>query len=314
MDSRKQRVVAVLGPTASGKSDLALALAEGFCGEIVNCDSLQLYRGLEIGTAKTPAPERRGIPHHLFDLLEPDEIFSAGEYARQAAGVIREIGARGRLPILCGGTGFYVRALFHGLAPSPVRNDALRARLEAKESRRTGSLHRILGRIDPATAGRIHVNDRQKTVRALEICLLGKQAASRQFAMGRSAAGEFDPLLLALLPPRAELVDRIEIRSRRMFEHGILEEVRRLLEGGVASNAKAFESIGYKESMAVIRGECTLEEAIVRTSTATRQYAKRQITWLRSEPDVHWLEGFGDSREVLQKANKLVNEFKLKFT
>ena len=222
--------IAVVGPTASGKSDLALDLAARFGGEIVGCDSVQVYRGFEIGSAKTPPNERRGIPHHLIDIADPAEVFSAGDYARLARQAIDEIEARGRTPIVAGGTGFYLRALFEGLFAGPVRDEALRARLERREDEGPqGRLHRLLRRLDPASAARIHPRDRPKLVRALEVRLLAGRPVAEAWRDGQPTAAASRPLVLFLDPPREALYARIERRARAMFEGGLVEEVRRLL-------------------------------------------------------------------------------------
>lgn len=295
-------LLVILGPTCSGKSSLALKVAQHVRGEIVNCDSLQLYRGMDIGTAKTPVEERAGVPHHLFDVLEPWQVFSAGAYARAARAVLQEIRARGALPVVAGGTGFYLKALLEGLAEAPPRDEALRARLLARERRRPGSLHRILRRLDPRTAASIHPNDIQKTVRALEICLASRRPASALFAAGKQPLEGYRSLKLGLRPPREALVERIHQRTRRMFEQGLIEEVRSLLARGVPANAKAFESIGYKEALAALEGRLQPEEAVEMAAIATRQYAKRQMTWFRRESGVEWLEGFGDDPRVAAQA------------
>lgn len=302
-------LVAVLGPTCAGKSRLALEIARRMGGEIVNCDSLQLYRGMDIGTAKTPPQERAGVPHHLFDVLEPHEVSSAGAYAREARRALAEIRARGAVAVLAGGTGFYLRALLEGLAEAPPRDEALRARLIRRERKRPRSLHRLLRRFDPATAASIHPNDVQKTVRALEICLAARRPASQIFAAGRDPLRGWRVLKLGLNPPRPQLASRIRERTRRMFEQGLLEEVQGLLEQGVPPDAKALESIGYKEALECIRGRISAVEAVERTVTATRQYAKRQMTWFRREPAVIWLPGFGDDPSTAAAALRRVEEF-----
>ncbi len=303
---RKNLLIAVAGPTGSGKSDLALALAREFGGEIVNCDSLQLYRGMNIGTAKTPPAERGGIPHHLLDVLEPDQVFNAGDYAALARPVIREIAARGAVPIVVGGTGFYLRALLDGLSEGPKRSDALRQDLARREMRRPGALHRILKRLDSVAAARIHANDHNKLTRAIEICLLARRPATEVFAAGREPLEGFHTLKLVLNPPRAELHARIAARTRAMFDAGLVEEVRGLLDAGVQKGAKAFESIGYKQALEVLNGEISREQAIELTTIATRQYAKRQWTWFRREANIQWLSGFGGEIEVLALAGELV--------
>ncbi|MDP9113949.1 MAG: tRNA (adenosine(37)-N6)-dimethylallyltransferase MiaA [Acidobacteriota bacterium] len=293
-------LVAVVGPTGSGKSALALCLAQKFGGEIVNCDSLQLYRGFDIGTAKTPARERRGMPHHLFDVLTAAESYSAGEYARAARKAIAEISARGRLPVVVGGTGFYLRALIEGLPALPGRDEALRGRLMERERARPGTLHRILGRLDAGAAGRIHERDTQKTLRALEVRLLTRRALPAA-EESRGIEG-YTVVKLGLDPDRAELQRRLEARTRGMFALGLMEEVRGLLEGGATGDEKPFEALGYKQAVMHLRGAITLEQAVESTIVETRQYAKRQRTWFRRDAEIRWLEGFGDESEVMAEA------------
>ena len=293
-------LVAVVGPTGSGKSALALCLAQDFGGEIVNCDSLQLYRGFDIGTAKTPARERRGIPHHLFDVLTAEESYSAGEYARAARKCIEEISARGRLPVVVGGTGFYLRALLEGLPALPGRDEGLRERLAARERVRPGSLHRILGRLDAGAAARIHERDTQKTMRALEVRMLTQRALPPVEA-GRGIEG-YAVVKLGLDPDRGALRQRLEARTRAMFAQGLMEEVRGLLAGGATGDEKPFEALGYKQAVLCLRGGIALEEAVESTVIETRQYAKRQRTWFRRDAEVRWLGGFGDETEVIAQA------------
>jgi len=302
-------LLVILGPTCSGKSSLALDVAERTEGEIVNCDSLQLYRGMDIGTAKTPPAERRGVPHHLFDILDPWEVFSSGAYARAARDVLAGIRARGKVPVVAGGTGFYLRALLEGLPEAPPRDEALRARMVQREQRRPGSLHRILRRLDPLTAQSIHPNDVQKTVRALEICLEARRPASEVFRAGRRPLEGFRTLKIGLRPPRQALVQRIRERTRQMFAQGLVEEVRGLLARGVPTDAKALEAIGYKEALAYLQGRLGWEEALERAEIATRQYAKRQMTWFRRERDVVWLDGFGADPETAAAALQRVETF-----
>ncbi len=301
-------LIVVAGPTGSGKSDLALALAREFHGEIVNCDSLQLYRGLDIGTAKTPAVERFGVPHHLFDVLEPQQVFNAGDYAALARPLLRQIAARGAVPVMAGGTGFYLRALLDGLAEGPKRDDALRADLARREQCRPGALHRILCRLDRTAAARIHANDRNKLIRAVEICLLARRPVTQVFGGGRAPLRDFDVLKLVLNPPRPALHARIAARTRAMFDAGLVDEVRTLLHSGVPNDAKAFESIGYKQALKVLAGALTLEEAVDLTTIATRQYAKRQWTWFRQESNIHWINDFGGSPMALAVARAFVRQ------
>ena len=306
MEPREPRhpLVTVAGPTGSGKSTLAQHLAGRFAGEIVNCDSLQLYRGFDIGTAKTPLADRGQVPHHLFDVLTPQESYSAGEYAHAARAIIADISARGRLPIVVGGTGFYLRALLDGLPALPERDDPLRARLLARESVRPGSLHRILVRLDPLAAARIHARDVQKTLRALEVRLLTQRAMPPP-ADARPLEG-FAIVKLGLDPDRTELHRRLEARTSAMFEYGLVEEVRGLLAHGAAGDEKPFESLGYKQAVLYLRGSLTREEAITSTLIETRQYAKRQWTWFRRDYAIHWLRGFGDEAEIIAQAAQAI--------
>jgi len=302
-------LVAVAGPTGSGKSELALRLAERFHGEIVNCDSVQVFRYFNIGTAKLPEREWRGIPHHLIDALEPDQVFTAGEFARAARIVLHEITGRGRLPIVVGGTGFYLRALVEGLAPGPARNAGLRERLAAREARRPGAVHRLLRRFDAATAARLHPNDVPKTMRALEICLSVRRPAAEVFARGRDALTGYKVLKIGLFPDREKLVARLEARVEAMFAGGLVVETEAILARGVPASAKPFESIGYKQALQVVRGELSVKDAIFYSKRDTRQYAKRQMTWFRQEPGLEVVRGFGDEDEVVARVMARVEEF-----
>jgi len=308
-DARSHPLVAVAGPTGSGKSDLALSIAQAFGGEIVNCDSLQVYRHFDIGTAKLPCEERCGIPHHLIDIVDPDELFTAGEYARLARTAIAEIAARGKLPVIAGGTGFYLRALLDGLFEGPARDQALRDRLAAREARRPGSLHRLLTRFDAAAAGRIHPHDVPKVTRALEVCLVTRRPVTELFREGRDALTGYRCLKLCLLPDRDDLYRRLDERAAAMFEAGLVEEVARTLSLGFAPTAKPFESHGYKQALQEIEGELNRREAIFYAQRNTRQYAKRQITWFRRERDAVWLRGFGNAVEIREEAERIVKEF-----
>ncbi len=292
----------VLGPTGSGKSDLSLFIARAIGGEIVNCDSLQVYRGFDVGTAKLPPAERQGIPHHLIDIVEPTSLFTAGDYARAAEAVVREISGRRRKAVLVGGTGFYLRGLLEGLSPGPRRDDTLRARLRHREEKRPGSLHRILARLDPASAARIHPNDKNKTMRALEVRLLEGTTLASMFERGRAPLAGFRPIKIGLDPPRDLLYARLNERAGKMFEGGLLDEVRRLLSAGVPPDAKPFESLGYKQALQLFEGRIGVEQALESTRQETRRYAKRQLTWFRKERDVEWIEGCGDDPLVQAEA------------
>jgi tRNA dimethylallyltransferase len=308
-DAAEAPMVAVAGPTGSGKSDLALAIAERFGGEVVNCDSLQVYRYFNIGTAKLPVEERRGIPHHLMDVFNPDELFTAGEYARMARETVAGITARGHLPIVVGGTGFYLRALLDGLFEGPSRDQPLRDRLAARETRRPGSLHRLLTRFDAEAARKIHANDVPKVTRALEVCLVTRRPVSELFREGRDALRGYRTLKLGLFPDRDALYDRLNERCARMFECGLVEEVRHILSLGYAESCKPFESHGYKQTLQLLRGELNLRDAIFYAQRNTRNYAKRQVTWFRREQGLEWLKDFGDADVVREHTMMRVTDF-----
>jgi tRNA dimethylallyltransferase len=292
-------LLAILGPTGAGKSELALVVAERFGGEIVNFDSIQVYRHFDIGAAKLAAEEQRGIPHHLIDLLEPNEVFTAGEFARRATRAVREIAWRSRLPILAGGTGFYLRALLDGLFPGPARNEGLRQRLARRPPER---LHRLLRRLDPAASQKIHPHDVPKMIRALEVTVLARQPITALFQQGRQRLEGFTVLKLGLWPERDALYDRINRRTEAMFASGLVDETRRILEQGWAPESKPFESHGYRQAVQHLQGELNRREAIFYAQRNTRRYAKRQLTWFRREADVVWLRGFGDEPQVQQEA------------
>jgi len=292
MEERK--VIAILGPTGAGKSELALAVAQRFAGEVISCDSLQIYRHFDIGTAKLPLEERRQIPHHLIDILDPDQVFTAGEYARLARLVLDQVAARGRLPVIAGGTGFYFRALVDGLFPGPSRDQALRDRLSAREQRKPGSIYRLLRRFDPESAARIHPHDFPKLVRALEVCLLTRRAVSEMFRQGRDSLRGYRVLKIGLAPPREELYQKLDQRTEQMFHGGLVEEIRGILARGFPASSKPFESHGYRQALQFLAGELDLQQAIFYAQRNTRRYAKRQMTWFRQERETEWFSGFGD--------------------
>jgi tRNA dimethylallyltransferase len=308
-NSVKHPVVAVAGPTGAGKSELALRVAEEFGGEVVNCDSLQIYRYFDIGTAKLAPAEMRGIPHHLIDVLDPDQVFTAGEYARLGRAALAAISSRGRLPVVAGGTGFYLRALFEGLFRGPARDAALRERLTARERRRPGSLHRLLMRFDAAAAARIHPNDVPKVMRGLEVCVLARRPVTEMFREGRDQLEGYRTLKLGLAPDRDRLYRRLDERCRRMFESGLEGEVQRILDKGFPPDVKPFESHGYRQAIQMLRGELNAKEALFYAQRNTRNYAKRQMTWFRKEPDMEWLKGFGDESHIQDEALARVREF-----
>ena len=238
----------------------------------------------------------------MIDVLDPAQLFTAGDFARMARAVLLEIAGRNRLPVLVGGTGFYLRALLEGLSPAHERQELLRARLLVREEKRKGSLHRILSRLDPAASARIHQNDVKKLVRALELCMLRRQPASTLLAVRKDALTGFPTIKIGLDPPRAELYQRINDRVARMFEGGLIEEVEAMLGGGVPSSAKPFESLGYSQAVAHLEGRLSLEQVVTLTRQATRQYAKRQMTWFRRERDVEWFKNFGAAPEAQSNA------------
>jgi tRNA dimethylallyltransferase len=299
-------LVAIIGPTASGKSTLAVALAHKLGGEVVACDSTQVYRGFDVGTAKPTPEERGGVPHHLLDVVEPTFPFTAGEYRARAVSVLEDLRNRTRVPILTVGTGLYLRALLEGLADAPARSEELRARLEAgADAHSLQYLHRVLRRLDPEAALRIGSRDRPKMIRAIEVCLLTGRTLSEVHRMGRAPLEGYRPIKIGLQPPRAALYERIERRVHTMLDRGWLDEVAGLARSGVPQNSKPFDFIGYSELQAHIEGTITLEAATKAIAQATRRYAKRQLTWFRKEPLVHWLPGFGDDPAIIEAAEKL---------
>ncbi len=292
-------LVVLVGPTAAGKSALGVWLAQRLGGEVVCCDSTQVYRYFNIGTAKPTAEEQGGIPHHLMDLLEPHELFTAGEYRRRALAVLEDLRRRERLPIFTVGTGLHLRALLEGLADAPARSEELRARLGAHARRRGPEyVHRLLARLDPAAAKRIAPRDTPKLVRAIEVCLLAGKPITEIHRAGRQRLEGFAPLKVGLMPRRSELYQRIARRVEAMLARGWLDEVKDLLPRGIPPTAKPFEFIGYRELRAHCAGELSLPQAVKAIEQATRHYAKRQITWFRKEPGVRWFEGFGDDPEI----------------
>ena len=303
-------VVILLGPTGSGKTALSLALAERFGGEIVSCDSVAVYRGMELGTAKPTREERARVPHHLIDVVEPDEPFTAGAYSRAARTALREIAGRGQLPIVTGGTGLYLRALTEGFFAGPARQEDLRGRLRRSVERHGNAwLHRLLRRLDPATAERIHANDAPKLIRAIEVCLAARKPMSQIFrdeALARDPLSGFRLLRIGLNPPRQQLYDRLNQRCAAMFAAGLVEETRMLLER--YGPVKVLDSLGYRQARAVLDGTLSEEQAIAAAQQGHRNYAKRQMTWFRREPEVHWIEWFGDEAESVQEAEALVQE------
>jgi tRNA dimethylallyltransferase len=301
-------LVVVLGPTASGKTALSVALAERFHGEVVNCDSVAIYREFEIGTAKPSADERARVPHHLLDCVDPTGYITAGEYARLARQALAEIKSRRTLPIVVGGTGLYLRALLDGLFLGPKRSEELRERLRRRaEQNGADYLHRVLRRLDPNAARNIHANDIPKLIRAIEICLASRQRMTEMWKQGRDPLMGFRILRLGLNPDREALYARINERAKQMFNSGLVEETKHLLRK-YGDAARPLASLGYKQAVQLLRNEIDLKSALQAAQQAHRNYAKRQMTWFRREPEVVWLEGFGDDPAIQQKAEALAVE------
>lgn len=303
----KRALAVVCGATGSGKSFLALELARRFSGEIINCDSLQVYRYFNVGTAKLSLAERGGIRHHLIDAVEPGEGFTAGDFCRLCREALAEISGRGSLAILCGGTGFYIRALLDGLSPGPPRDEGLRNRLSKLEARQPGRLHRLLHRWDAASAARIHAHDVPKLIRAIEICVQSRGSASAQ--PPRTALRGYGVFKLGLFPERGALYQLLDRRCEEMLRGELIEEIESILAAGVPIHAKPFESIGYKQALAVIEGRMSFDAALAEMQRDTRRYAKRQMTWFRHEPGLEKLEGFGTEPNTIARAAAAVEDW-----
>jgi tRNA dimethylallyltransferase len=306
----KPLAVAILGPTATGKSALALAAAERFGGEIINCDSTAVYRGFDIGTDKIAPADRRGIPHHLIDIADPTDEYTAAQYARDAAAVIRDAHARGRLPILAGGTGFYFRALTRGLFPGPAKDAALRGRLERIAERRDVTfLHTMLRRIDPESALRIQPRDLKRLVRALEVFFLTGRPLTAHFADTASPIPDVDVLAIALRMPPGAIGERVARRVDQQFARGLLDEIRTLLAGGVPATARPFGGLVYRQAMEHLRGvrdEPSTRALIVQEN---RRYARRQLIWFRKEPNLVWFDGPGESAATRSAVIRLIETY-----
>lgn len=302
-------VVGILGPTTSGKSALSLALAERFDGEVINCDSTAVYRGFDIGTDKLSLEERRGIPHHLIDIVDPTEVYTAAQFANDAARLIREIQARGRLPFVVGGTGLYYRALVRGLFPGPPADDVLRARLERMGDRRgTPFLHRLLRRVDADSAVRIMTNDRKRIIRALEVFFLTGKPLTAHFADTVSPIAGMRVLSVGLRVPAAHIAERTARRVDQQFERGLLDEMRALLASGVPGTARSFGGLVYRQALEHLHGvrdEAATRELIAREN---RHYARRQMVWFRKEPDLQWFDGPGDSPATIAAVTRLIEQ------
>jgi tRNA dimethylallyltransferase len=302
-------LVAIVGPTASGKSALGIFLAKEFGGEVIVCDSTQVYRGFDIGTAKPTFAERASMPHHLLDILDPAEESTAGGYRGRAIAALGDLRARSRLPIFTVGTGLYLRALLEGLADLPLRSEELRNRLRASAREHgPGHLHEMLARLDGEAAKQIAPADEQKLIRAIEICLLAQKPLSEVHRAGRTPLAGWRVLKIGVQPERDALYERIHKRTDAMLRAGWLDEVRQLAVRALPENAKPFQFIGYRELCGHLRGELTLDAARAAIEQGTRQYAKRQLTWFRRETNVHWLAGFGDDVEIQAAARSWLKE------
>jgi tRNA dimethylallyltransferase len=295
-------LVAIVGPTATGKSALGISLAQRLAGEVVACDSTAVYRGFDIGTDKVPLAQQQGIPHHMVDVAEPTESYSAARYAREAAAVIRGVTARGRLPILVGGTGLYYRALTRGFFPGPSRDTPLRARLERIADRRGPErLHRMLARVDPESSLRIQPRDRTRAIRALEVYLLTGRPLTAHFADTRSPLPEYRVAAFALRISAEATAERVARRVDAQFEAGLLDEMRARLAEGVPPTAHPFTGLVYRqalEHLRGVRGERETRELIVREN---RKYSRRQLIWFRKEPNLQWIHAAGERPETLEE-------------
>jgi tRNA dimethylallyltransferase len=301
--------VAVLGPTATGKSALALAIAERYGGEIINCDSTAVYRGFDIGTDKIAEADRRGIPHHLIDIAEPTDDYTAAQYARDAAAVIRDVHARGRLPILAGGTGLYFRALTRGLFPGPGRDAALRRRLESIAARRDVTfLHRLLRKIDPESALRIQPRDLKRLVRALEVYFLTGRPLTAHFADTQSPIPDVDVIEIGLRLPAEDISRRVTQRVDQQFARGLLDEIRALLARGVPEEARPFGGLVYRQAMEHLRGARDERSTRALIAQENRRYARRQLIWFRKEPNLSWFDGPGESAATIDAVQRVIAE------
>jgi len=299
-------LVVLLGPTACGKTALSLHLAERLSGEIVSCDSVAVYREMDIGAAKPSLAERRRIPHHMIDLVDPSDALTAGDYSRQARVALADITSRGKLPIVTGGTGLYLRALIDGLFPAPRRSEEIRTRLRTREASKGAHwLHRILVRLDPEAAKLIHANDTPKLVRALEVCLTARQPMTQAWLAGRNPLHGYRILRIGINPDRKTLYERINARAARMFEEGLVDETRYLAEK-YGDPSRRLTALGYRQALTVVAGQMSLAQAVASAQQGHRNYAKRQMTWFRREPEVHWLSGFGDDPGIREQAERMI--------
>ena len=305
----KPLVVAVLGPTATGKSALALAIAERYRGEIINCDSTAVYRGFDIGTDKIALADRRGVPHHLIDIADPTDDYTAAQYARDAAAAIRDVQARGGLPILAGGTGFYFRALTRGLFPGPGADAALRRRLESIAERRDVTfLHRLLRKVDQESALRIQPRDLKRLVRALEVYFLTGRPLTAHFADTQSPIPDVEVLAIGLRLPAEAISARVTRRVDEQFGRGLLDEIRALLARGVPETARPFGGLVYRQAMDHLRGVRDEPSTRALIAQENRRYARRQLIWFRKEPNLGWFDGPGESAATIDSVHRLIAE------
>jgi tRNA dimethylallyltransferase len=300
-------LVAILGPTATGKSALGIALAHRFDGEVISCDSTAVYRGFDIGTDKVPAATRRNVPHHMIDVADPTEEYSAARYAREAAAAVRDVTSRGRLPILVGGTGLYYRALTRGFFPGPARDAPLRARLERIADRKgVERLHALLSRVDVGSAARIQSRDRKRLVRALEVYFLTGRPMTAHFADTQSPLPEYDVTALALQIPAEATAARVAARVDAQFRTGLLNEIRALLASGIPENAHPFTGLVYRQALEHLHGvrdEAATRELIIREN---RKYSRRQLIWFRKEPNLQWIHAAGEREETQEEVARVL--------
>jgi tRNA dimethylallyltransferase len=301
------RLLAIVGPTATGKSALGIAIAERFDGEIVSCDSTAVYRGFDIGTDKVPLSAQRGIPHHMVDVVDPTGEYSAARYAREAAAVIRDVTSRGKLPILVGGTGLYYRALTRGLFEGPGRDEPLRRRLERVAARRgPGYLHRWLATVDPPSAERIQIPDVKRLVRALEVWIVTGRPLTEHFAETASPLADYQVIAVALRIPEEQTAERVARRVAAQFDEGLLDEMRALLARGVPETALPFTGLVYRQALEHLHGvrdEAETRELIVREN---RKYSRRQLIWFRKEPNLRWIHAAGERAETQDEVGRLL--------
>jgi tRNA dimethylallyltransferase len=303
----RPRAVAIVGPTATGKSALGIALARRFDGEVVSCDSTAVYRRFDIGTDKVPLSARQGVPHHLIDVADPTEEYSAARYAREAAAAIRDITARGRLPIVVGGTGLYYRALTRGFFPGPARDTALRTRLERIADRKgVERLQTLLGRVDPESAARIQSRDRKRLIRALEVYVVTRRPITAHFADTQSLLPDYDVLAFALQIPQEMTAARVAARVDAQFEQGLLDEIRQIRRSGIPETAHPFTGLVYRQALEHLHGvrdEAATRDLIVREN---RKYSRRQLIWFRKEPNLQWIHAAGDHEETQEEVARVL--------